>query len=246
MSKQIIGIGTTANDGTGDPLRTAFTKINENFTEVYEPTELNIGDVSGGNYVKINVDGVKLFGETTQWDDIRVPVISTKEGGTKKPSFIKLNDNGAASQGVFTYAFDEAVEEELYFAVQLPHAWKYGSDLEPHVHWIPNSNGAAGTDVSWGLEYSWTNVGEVMGNTTIIYGDTNFLAEDLIANKQYITSLPTIAGVGKTLSSMLICRVFRDATSTGGTDDYNDDAYLLEIDFHAQIDTFGSDEEFTD
>ena len=35
MSKQIIGIGTTANDGTGDSLRTAFTKTNENFTEVY-------------------------------------------------------------------------------------------------------------------------------------------------------------------------------------------------------------------
>ena len=35
MAKQVIGIGTTANDGTGDPLRTAFTKSNENFTEVY-------------------------------------------------------------------------------------------------------------------------------------------------------------------------------------------------------------------
>jgi len=35
MAKQTIGIGTTANDGTGDPLRTAFTKSNENFTEVY-------------------------------------------------------------------------------------------------------------------------------------------------------------------------------------------------------------------
>jgi hypothetical protein len=34
--KQTINIGTSANDGTGDPLRTAFTKINENFTEVYD------------------------------------------------------------------------------------------------------------------------------------------------------------------------------------------------------------------
>ena len=36
MSKQIINIGTTANDGTGDPLRTAFDKINDNFTELYD------------------------------------------------------------------------------------------------------------------------------------------------------------------------------------------------------------------
>ena len=35
MSKQIIGIGTIANDNTGDPLRTAFTKTNENFNELY-------------------------------------------------------------------------------------------------------------------------------------------------------------------------------------------------------------------
>lgn len=35
MAKQTIGIGTLANDGTGDPLRTAGTKINENFSELY-------------------------------------------------------------------------------------------------------------------------------------------------------------------------------------------------------------------
>ena len=35
MAKQTINIGTTANDRTGDPLRTAFTKINQNFTELY-------------------------------------------------------------------------------------------------------------------------------------------------------------------------------------------------------------------
>ena len=36
MAKQVIGIGTTANDGTGDPLRNAFNKTNENFTELYD------------------------------------------------------------------------------------------------------------------------------------------------------------------------------------------------------------------
>jgi hypothetical protein len=35
MTKQTINIGTAANDGTGDPLRTAFTKTNANFTELY-------------------------------------------------------------------------------------------------------------------------------------------------------------------------------------------------------------------
>jgi len=35
MAQQIINIGTSANKGNGDPIRTAFTKVNDNFTEVY-------------------------------------------------------------------------------------------------------------------------------------------------------------------------------------------------------------------
>lgn len=35
MAKQTVGIGSAANDGTGDPLRTAFDKVNDNFNEVY-------------------------------------------------------------------------------------------------------------------------------------------------------------------------------------------------------------------
>jgi hypothetical protein len=35
MAKQTINIGQTANDKTGDPLRTAFQKVNSNFNEIY-------------------------------------------------------------------------------------------------------------------------------------------------------------------------------------------------------------------
>ena len=36
MAKQAINIGTTANDGTGDPIRSAFDKVNDNEDELYE------------------------------------------------------------------------------------------------------------------------------------------------------------------------------------------------------------------
>ena len=39
MAKQVIGIGTTANDGTGDQVRVAFDKANQNFTELYDRPE---------------------------------------------------------------------------------------------------------------------------------------------------------------------------------------------------------------
>ena len=38
MAKQVINIGTTANDGTGDKIRIAFNKVNQNFTELYAST----------------------------------------------------------------------------------------------------------------------------------------------------------------------------------------------------------------
>ena len=39
MAQQTIGIGSTANDGNGDDLRTGGDKINDNFTELYGRTE---------------------------------------------------------------------------------------------------------------------------------------------------------------------------------------------------------------
>ena len=43
MTQQTVNIGTIANDGTGDPARTAFDKINDNFGELYAATLLSGG-----------------------------------------------------------------------------------------------------------------------------------------------------------------------------------------------------------
>ena len=64
MAKQNINIGSSANKGDGDPLRTAFTKINSNFTELYDravntdaQTLTLVGNtlaISGGNSVSLS------------------------------------------------------------------------------------------------------------------------------------------------------------------------------------------------
>ena len=51
MAKTVINVGSAANDGTGDPLRTAFQSTNSNFDEVYnllgDGSALSItGDIS--------------------------------------------------------------------------------------------------------------------------------------------------------------------------------------------------------
>ena len=208
-------------------------------------TTKKIGDVTGGNYAAFSANGeLRLYGEATQWTDLRVSANSTKKGGSKEPTFTKILDNGEGSQGVFAEAFSATVEEELYFEVQMPHGWKVGSDIEAHVHWLPNVAATVTDKVSWGLEYTWSNLDDAFGNTTIIYGDTVALGSTAVANSHCLTELGDIDATGKTLSNMMMCRVFRDATGTGGTDDYGSLASLLEIDFHYQIDALGSNSEY--
>ena len=45
MAIKVINIGSSANKGDGDPLRTAFTKINENFAELN--TTNTVRDIKG-------------------------------------------------------------------------------------------------------------------------------------------------------------------------------------------------------
>jgi len=47
MAQRIINIGSSANKGDGDPIRTAFGKVNDNFTELYgKVTVLEDGTVA--------------------------------------------------------------------------------------------------------------------------------------------------------------------------------------------------------
>lgn len=63
MAKQTIFTGTIPNDGTGDTLRQAFTKVNENFTEVYANVATitaDILDITGRRLIT-TVDSANTF-----------------------------------------------------------------------------------------------------------------------------------------------------------------------------------------
>ena len=58
MARQEINIGAAPNDGTGDQLRVAFDKVNQNETEIYTagPVGSNI-QIAGNTISSINIDG---------------------------------------------------------------------------------------------------------------------------------------------------------------------------------------------
>lgn len=58
MVQQIINVGASANDGTGDPLRTSFQKINSNFSELYATTAVASNlDISTNEIAAVNTNG---------------------------------------------------------------------------------------------------------------------------------------------------------------------------------------------
>jgi len=67
MAKQTVGLGATANDGTGDSARVAFDKINDNFGEIYTA----FGDGSAlGSYQEVLSEGAFVDGDKTKLDGI--------------------------------------------------------------------------------------------------------------------------------------------------------------------------------
>ncbi len=77
MAQQQIGVGTVANDNTGDPIRDAFIKVNDNFDEAYATGVIDSNLVTPGN--EDTPTAVNLNGITVSGDDIDITV---KANGT--------------------------------------------------------------------------------------------------------------------------------------------------------------------
>ena len=93
MSQQIVNIGRTANDKSGDPLRVAFDKVNHNFDELY----IRAFSASGFAFVSDTppadpAEGLLWYNTTDgnqyiYFNDIWVPTtVSATGGGTQLPS----------------------------------------------------------------------------------------------------------------------------------------------------------------
>lgn len=189
------------------------------------------------NYSEFELDGTLEFnGTATVFDDLRTPVNAVRVPGSKAPTWTAYN--GTQLLG-FGYQAVEGNEEEIYFTIQLTHAYKEGSDIVPHVHWVPNEDTTDDPEVvRWGLEYEWQNIDGTFAGSTTIHAEESMTDR---ANDHIKTLFPAIDGTGKTISSMLTCRLFRNSSSVNDTYDSGTAlALFMEIDFHFEKDTVGS------
>ncbi len=112
MAKQAIGIGSSANDGTGDPLRDAMDKVNDNFNEVYalfgNGTTLAIsGDatVSSGALTIANdaVEQAMIADDAVGADQLASNAVVTASITDDNVTFAKLENRYTAKVDISTY-----------------------------------------------------------------------------------------------------------------------------------------------
>jgi hypothetical protein len=94
MAQQNINIGAAPNDGTGDPIRVAFNKTNQNFTEVYDLIPEDISDLTDTSNLLFSGDFEDLSNVPT------IPETLLDLGITDGAPNQVLTTNGA---GVFTF-----------------------------------------------------------------------------------------------------------------------------------------------
>lgn len=160
------------------------------------------------------------------YDDLRFPASG-------------LNPPGAASDPAVNTTtglleFGAAAQNIIGFQVQLPHGWAEGTELSPHVHWMPSTTN--GGSVVWQLDYKIIGIGDVLPAEFSTLTVTQ--AAGGVANTHLLAPLGKIAMTGQTVSCMLICLLSRMGAALA--DDFTGVAQLLEVDFHYQIDGFGS------
>lgn len=166
----------------------------------------------------------------TVWDDVRVAAEATKPGSSA-PTWTNITGN------VSCFQFANSQANFVEFSCQLPHSYKLGSDIHPHIHWGPED--ATSGNVRWLLTYSWADIGEAFSGSTDI-GVTG--AASGTANDHQVAEFSAIDGTGMGISSMLLCKLQRRGSNA--LDTYTGAANFYEFDFHIEIDSVGSDEEY--
>jgi hypothetical protein len=160
-----------------------------------------------------------------------------------------INPLGQASDPDYDSAlggwlFAANVEQVVSVMAQLPHAWKEGTAITPHVHWTKTTSTAG--DVVWQLQYKLASIGEVIdANWTTLteWQPVASTPDNDLTEEHLITSFGDVDMSGRHISDMVLMRLSR----LGGdaSDTYSGEARLLEFDLHILKDSLGSAQPFT-
>jgi hypothetical protein len=92
--------------------------------------------------------GGLIYDTDGKYDDLMFPAAAVRVPGSGGPG------SSAVVGTIQTLAFDATSRESVHLQAQMPHRWKKGSALYPHVHWCTTAT--TGGRVAWGIsDYSY-------------------------------------------------------------------------------------------
>lgn len=191
--------------------------------------DLVIGDVT--NNISLDTAGaITLNGSATVWDDLFFPFTSATRGALTCPTF---------NADSIWYEFSSGTDTttcKMFVTAQMPHSWKQGSRIYPHIHYKYTTGQGTPT---FRIRYKWVNIN---GSTDVAWKYFTLSTTTGTTNNthQYVDSPTGIDGTGKTISSILRCEIYL-VTSSGATKTC--DAY--QFDLHIEKDGIGSKREDT-
>ena len=183
------------------------------------------------HYLDVAADGtVTLVGDATCYDDLLVPFTESVKGTLTKP------DWDATNFGLLFPQNDPS--EYVVFNFQMPHRWKEGTAVFPHVHFLQNADATPTFKCDW----RWYNLGASVPSFT-----TGYVMGTITGTQTWTSGLLSrivhgtggLDGTGKTISSLLQIKLYRDDNV------YTGDCLAVSFDLHFQIDSFGSASEYT-
>jgi len=181
----------------------------------------------------------KMYGTARPWRDALGELL------TKKTVGLRITDN--AVEGTSDYA-DNCVAADDYKItnLQLNHDKDLTSDIHPHIHWFQSSANVP----NWLLQYRWqVNGAAKVTAWTDLKCNTAVYVYTAGTILQKCTSAAIAVPVGTSLSDIVQFRVCRDtanvSTLFAGADPLAGDAAALSFDCHLQMNSIGSDDEYT-
>lgn len=161
------------------------------------------------------------------WDDYVVSGLNVRLRGANDPTLTEFRN------GLYLYAFSGTVGvNEVYTSVHILHDWKPGTDIYPHVHWAHNVASPTG-DVVWQIDYSIAK-----GFSQEVFPAPTTIVAQQTAGTQYyhhiIESSTTIPAASLEPDAVVLMRIYRD--SGHGSDNFEDDAFLIQADLHYESD----------
>lgn len=162
--------------------------------------------------------------DDVRWDDLRFPATQLRVNpATNVPNFDTAN---------LGYLMPQNDDSEILFVIaQMPHAWKQGTAIKPHIHFIQESADEPVFKIDYRFEPEASFQTIVSTGLAIEYpGGTTSIHQ--------IAVFPEIDMTNRPISTIVDFIFYRDDNVVTG------DVLLKEFDIHYQVDSTGSRGEY--